>query len=78
MSNSLKIVNKAGYTKNIMNVISCKYKQEDGIMDLEVVVHDMGDNTITSEHAEDYQLVSGDVAYLVNSYGTTVDTIRIK
>jgi hypothetical protein len=47
-------------------------------MDLEVVIHDMGDNTITSEHAEDYQLASGDVAYMVNSYGTTVDTIRVK
>lgn len=74
MSNSLK-VQQDGTTVNHLGVIHCEYSQTGDIIDVTIKVLDERTQDIETKVIE---MQRGDVAYLVNSYGTTVDTIKIK
>ncbi len=73
-----KIVRADGKTKLITNVKDIEYTQTPGLIEVDVEVIDAGSNVQHDFFIEDVVLHSGDSAYLVNNFGTTIDVVRCK
>ncbi len=77
MSNSVKVMRSNGKVKNYLDVCGCEYQAigEDVEMEISVAT---GESATNDFYNETIYLYPGDCAFLVNSHGTTVDTIRVR
>ena len=76
MSNTIKVIRSNGKTKNYIDVVGVEYQSIDGEVEMEISI-DGGESTTHDFYVETITLYIGDQAYLVNSQGKTVDTIRV-
>lgn len=77
MSNTIKIIRSSGKTKNYLDVCGVEYQNIGDDVEMEISI--AGGESMTNDfYVETVMLYTGDQAYLVNSHGTTVDTVRVK
>ena len=77
MSSTVKVVRANGKVLNMLDVCGCEYQPVGENVEMEISIAG-GDSATHDFFVETVLLMPGDSAFLVNSHGTTVDSIRCR
>lgn len=77
MSNTIKVIRASGKIKNYIGVIGVEYQPINGDVEMDISIA-AGESSVNDFYVETVMLHNGDQAFLVNSQGKTVDSVRVK